>query len=65
MIFRYLRDINVLNETSFISRTIFQVVVLEKQYWILIDLPKQETSETQTDYITRSITVNIYFSLHS
>uniref|UniRef100_A0A914WEZ0 Uncharacterized protein n=1 Tax=Plectus sambesii TaxID=2011161 RepID=A0A914WEZ0_9BILA len=32
------------------------VIVLDKQYWQLIDLPKQEPSENPTDYVNRIIT---------
>jgi len=32
---------------------IVQVVTLEKQYWVLIDVPKQDFNESQVDYITR------------
>uniref|UniRef100_A0A915K6X9 Uncharacterized protein n=1 Tax=Romanomermis culicivorax TaxID=13658 RepID=A0A915K6X9_ROMCU len=35
------------------KKMVKEIVALEKQYWILIDVPKQEPSESQMDFIVR------------
>ena len=53
------KEHNVFHRYAEMRSMIHEVVLLEKQYWQLIDIPKQEVSETPTEYVRILIYVGI------
>jgi len=46
---------NVITRYHCLKKMIKSVTIYEKQYWLLIDVPKQEMKESAADYVTRLI----------
>ena len=44
---------NIFVRYGHLRRMVKNVVILERQYWSLIDVPKQELKESEADYVTR------------
>ncbi|RCN30130.1 hypothetical protein ANCCAN_24100 [Ancylostoma caninum] len=51
------KDANPIMRYMKLQQSVRDVVIMEKQYWKLLDLPSQDGAEDSNDYVVRFVTV--------
>ena len=49
------KEANAMTRYASLKSMVKKVVVLEKQYWLLVDVPKQLLKESPHDYVNRYV----------